>query len=105
MEILLLAMAMPGWALTTFMIGAVLSDLSRPATNLRGRIVVAGALLLTFGPLIVVSVLKSISGQGEALLIISVTFGAAAWLMYAGLLIVDAGLRCVKRGRRRGVAA
>lgn len=87
MEMLFLPVIAVGWALTALMIAAVRSDLSKPGTRRRGRFVLIGSLLLVLGPLIVEAVIKSINAPAEALLLLSVTFGVAAMLLYAAALI------------------
>ena len=81
MEVISLPAIVIGWALTVLMIAALLSDLSKHSTRRRGRLVLGGAALLTGGPLLLEAVLKSINAPGEAMLLLSVTFGAAAALM------------------------
>lgn len=101
MEFILLPVIIVGWALTALMIAAVVSDLSKTSTRLRGRVALGGAILLTVGPLVVEAVVKSINAPLEAMFLLSVTFGAAAMVVYVGFLVASAISRYVKRHSKR----
>ncbi len=103
MEIVLLAGVIVGWSIGAVMVAALVSDFRSAGTRGRAWMVLVGGVLITLGPMIAEALERRHFAIDAGAFALTLTFGIAATLMYAVVLIATALVRlyrrCLKRRR------
>jgi hypothetical protein len=96
MGIFLVAVVIAGWIFGAVMVAALVSDFRTAGSGGRAWIVLIGAIVLTLGPLGAKALERGHVSIGESVFVFTLTFGSAATLMYAVVLVASALVRFYK---------
>jgi hypothetical protein len=97
MEIFLLFGFLVGWALGGLMVAALVGDFRDCERRPRAWAVLIGTIILAATPTLIEAAGHKDFPAGEALLLFSVTFGLAALLMYAVIVVSSAAIQLYRR--------